>query len=124
MYHVGGASLSKDNPKKMYLNFRNNLLMLYKNVSNQSYNYTFTLRFVFDLMAFGHLLLKGQFNSAKAIVKAYRDFFDMRKSYETIRTENISKIIVPNITTQYNRSVLIKYYMGKKTFNSLFKIKT
>lgn len=124
VYHVGGASLSKDNPKKMYLNFRNNLLMLYKNVSNQSYNYTFTLRFVFDLMAFGHLLLKGQFNSAKAIVKAYRDFFDMRKSYEPIRTENISKIIVPNITTQYNRSVLIKYYMGKKTFNSLFKIKT
>ena len=41
VYHVGGASLSKDNPKKMYLNFRNNLLMIYKNVSKADYIITF-----------------------------------------------------------------------------------
>jgi GT2 family glycosyltransferase len=123
VYHVGGASLSKDNPKKMYLNFRNNLLMLYKNVAQQALSRTFINRFIFDFMAFGHLLIKGKFKSAKAVVKAYIDFFEMRKSYESVRAENISKIIVSNISSQYNKSIIINYYTGKKTFNSLFKIK-
>ena len=48
VYHVGGASLSKDNPKKMYLNFRNNLLMLYKNVTQDKLNRTFFFRYIFD----------------------------------------------------------------------------
>ena len=123
VYHVGGASLSKDNPKKMYLNFRNNLLMIYKNVSQQSYNYIFTMRFIFDSLAFGHLLIKGKFKSAKAVIKAYRDFFKMRTSFKPNRTENITKSIVSSISTQYNNSILIKYYTGKKTYNSLFKVK-
>ena len=121
VYHVGGASLSKDNPKKLYLNFRNNLLMLYKNVTPQNFKHTFLFRYIFDFMAFSHLLLKGQFKSVKAVVKAYRDFFEMRKSYESVRAENISKIIVTNISSQYNKSILIKYYSGNKTFNSLIK---
>lgn len=121
VYHVGGASLSKDNPKKMYLNFRNNLLMLYKNVTQENFNRTFMFRYMFDFMAFGHLLLKGKFKSAKAVIRAYRDFFDMRKSYKTVRAENTSKITVPNISSQFNKSILINYYTGKKTFNSLIK---
>lgn len=121
VYHVGGASLSKHNPKKLYLNFRNNLLMLYKNVTPQNFKHTFLFRYIFDFMAFSHLLLKGQFKSVKAVVKAYRDFFEMRKSYESVRAENISKIIVTNISSQYNKSILIKYYSGNKTFNSLIK---
>lgn len=124
VYHVGGASLSKDNPKKLYLNFRNNLLMLYKNLPRHSYTYTFTLRFVFDFMAFGHLLVQGQFKSAKAVVKAYRDYFRMRKSYKSVRSENLNKTEVSSIATQYKKSILIDYYTGKKTYNSLFKIKT
>jgi GT2 family glycosyltransferase len=121
VYHVGGASLSKDNPKKMYLNFRNNLLMLYKNVTQENLNRTFIFRYVFDFMAFSHLLLKGQFKSAKAVVKAYIDFFEMRKSYESVRVENMSKVTVTNISSQYNKSILMNYYTGKKTFNSLIK---
>lgn len=124
VYHVGGASLSKDNPKKLYLNFRNNLLMLYKNLPRHSYVCTFTFRFVFDFMAFGHLLVQGQFKSAKVVVKAYLDYFRMRKSYKSVRSENLNKTEVSSIATQYKKSILIDYYTGKKTYNSLFKIKT
>ena len=121
VYHVGGASLSKDNPKKMYLNFRNNLLMLYKNVTQEKFNRTFFFRYIFDFMAFIHLLVKGQFKSAKAVIKAYIDYFEMRKSYKSIRAENMSKVTVPDISSQFNKSLLINYYTGKKTFNSLVK---
>ena len=121
VYHVGGASLSKDNPKKMYLNFRNNLLMLYKNVTPKTFKRTFLFRYVFDFMAFIHLLVKGQFKSAKAVIKAYIDYFKMRKSYKLVRTENMSKVTVSDISSQYNKSILINYYTGKKTFNSLVK---
>ena len=121
VYHVGGASLSKDNPKKMYLNFRNNLLMLYKNVTQDKLNRTFFFRYIFDFMAFIHLLVKGQFKSAKAVIKAYIDYFEMRKSYKSIRAENMSKVTVPDISSQFNKSILINYYTGKKTFNSLVK---
>ena len=121
VYHVGGASLSKDNPKKMYLNFRNNLLMLYKNVTQDKLNRTFFFRYIFDFMAFIHLLVKGQFKSAKAFIKAYIDYFEMRKSYKSIRGENMSKVTVPDISSQFNKSILINYYTGKKTFNSIVK---
>ncbi len=121
VYHVGGASLSKDNPKKMYLNFRNNLLMLYKNVTQDKLNQTFFFRYIFDFMAFIHLLVKGQFKSAKAVIKAYIDYFEMRKSYKSIRAENMSKVTVPDISSQFNKSILINYYTGKKTFNSIVK---
>lgn len=121
VYHVGGASLSKDNPKKLYLNFRNNLLMLYKNVAPKKLKHTFFFRYIYDFMAFCHLLLNGQFKNAFAVIKAYNDFYKMRKSYESIRDENISNIIVSNISTQYKKSILIKYYTGKKTFSLLFK---
>ncbi|NLA81120.1 MAG: glycosyltransferase family 2 protein [Chloroflexi bacterium] len=120
VYHVGGASLGKDNPKKMYLNFRNNLLMLYKNVPTNSYTFTFAARYFFDFLAFMHLLLKGNVRSAMAVVKAYRDFLTSRKNYKRARAENLSKTTVQEIPTRHNRSILLQFYSGKKTNQSIF----
>lgn len=120
VYHVGGASLSKDNPKKMYLNFRNNLLTLFKNLPEKAFLPTFVIRFIFDVLAYFHLILKGEFKSAHAIIDAYADFFKMRKSYVLTRKENLKKTTVKNIPTQYYRSILLKFYTGKRTYNSVF----
>jgi hypothetical protein len=95
--------------------------MLYKNVTPKTFKRTFLLRYIFDFIAFIHLLVKGQFKSAKAVIKAYIDYFEMRKSYKLVRAENMSKVTVPDISSQYNKSILINYYTGKKTFNSLVK---
>ncbi len=121
VYHVGGASLSKDNPKKMYLNFRNNLLMLYKNVSESELYSTFIMRFVFDILAFLHLILKGQFKNASAVIKAYIDYYSLRPSYKSVRKTNLSKTKNISIATQYRKSILLKFYTGYKTYNSLLK---
>ncbi|MDR0332121.1 MAG: glycosyltransferase family 2 protein [Dysgonamonadaceae bacterium] len=122
VYHVGGASLGKENPRKMYLNFRNNLLMIYKNVPSADFFSTFAMRYVLDFLAFVHLLLRGNFKNAQAVIKAHRDFLKMRSSYQSIRCENLSKTIVTDISTQYKKSILWKFYFeGKKTYSSLFR---
>ena len=114
VYHVGGASLNQDNPKKMYLNFRNNLLMIYKNIPQQIFHSTFAMRFVFDTLAFSRLLLKGSFKNARAVVDAYRDFLKMLPSYKPIRKENLQKTTLEHIPTQYRKSILIDFYFRKK----------
>jgi GT2 family glycosyltransferase len=122
VYHVVGASLSKENPRKMYLNFRNNLLMMYKNVQSPDFFSTFAVRYTLDFLAFLHLLLRGNFKNAKAVLKAHRDFLKMRSSYQSIRYKNISKATVTDISTQYKESILWKFYFGgKKTYVSLSK---
>ncbi|WP_298653489.1 glycosyltransferase family 2 protein [uncultured Proteiniphilum sp.] len=121
VYHVGGASLNQDNPKKMYLNFRNNLLMIYKNIPQRIYHSTFILRIFFDILACMRLLLKGNFKSARAVVDAYRDFLKMRPLYKPVREENLRKTTVEHIPTQYRKSILMDFYFrGKRTYTAVF----
>jgi len=120
VYHIGGASLSKDNPRKMYLNFRNNLLMLYKNIPQSSYRLTFLIRYFFDLLAYLHLLLEGKFKSAHAVVEAYSDYLKMRDSCRPMRQENLRRTTVQRIPTQFRKSILLLFYVkGKKTYESV-----
>jgi len=103
----------------MYLNFRNNLLMLYKNVPRTRYFTTFAVRYFMDLLAFVHLVMKGNFKNARAVVKAYVDYWKMRPSYKQVRRENLAKTLI-EIPTQYPKSILMRFYTGKKTYQSLY----
>ncbi|MBR6035173.1 MAG: glycosyltransferase family 2 protein [Paludibacteraceae bacterium] len=80
VYHLGGGSLSYDNPRKTYLNHRNNLLMIYKN-KQHPYGVLF-IRFFLDYAAAFLYLLQGRPKSAKAVFEARRDYLRMRKSYD------------------------------------------
>ena len=80
VYHLGGGSLSYDNPRKTYLNHRNNLLMIYKN-KQHPYGVLF-IRFFLDYAAAFLYLLQGRPKSAKAVFKARRDYLRMKKSYD------------------------------------------
>lgn len=89
VYHVGGASLAQGNPKKTYLNFRNNLLLLYKNLPKQIGRKKLFARRLADTLAFGMYLVKFDFPNAKAVLNAHRDFRKMRKNYTDFPTENV-----------------------------------
>ena len=80
VYHLGGGSLSYDNPRKTYLNHRNNLLMIYKN-KQHPYGVLF-IRFFLDYAAAFLYLLQGRPKNAKAVFEARRDYLRMRKSYD------------------------------------------
>lgn len=121
VYHVGGASLNKENPKKTYLNFRNNLLMIYKNVQPNKFWSTFMVRFFLDVLACVHLLLKGKIKNAGAVIHAQIDFLKMRPSYKQIRRENLRETSVKKIDTQYRKSILWSFYFKrKKRYSDLF----
>ena len=82
IYHVGGASLNQGNPRKTYLNFRNNLLLLYKNLPEKSRTGKLFLRRLADTLAFLMFLAKADFPNAKAILKAHKDFRRMKENYK------------------------------------------
>jgi len=120
VYHVGAASLAKENPWKTYLNFRNNLLMLYKNSRIRSLIPVFAVRSLLDLLAFLHLLLEGKLGNALSVIKAHRDFYRMVPNFRHDRRENIGSRSVAQIPTKFKGSILWNFYLkGKRTFSKL-----
>ena len=81
VYHLGGGSLAYGNPRKTYLNFRNNLLMLHKNLPKKKGRRLLFKRRLMDTLGFSFFLLSGKFGDARAVLRAHRDFRNMRKCY-------------------------------------------
>ena len=109
VYHYGGGSLPKGNPRKTYLNFRNNLLLLHKNLPLQEGKRLLIVRRVMDTLAFGMALAKFHFGDACAIVRAHRDFRKMRKNYTSQPQVNLLKQLpeerVNIVSSHYLRGV-------------------
>lgn len=82
VYHLGGGTLPKSNPQKTYLNFRNNLTMLWKNLPPTELNRVMKVRMLLDyLAAFQMLLLKFNLGDFLAIFKARRAFQQWKQSF-------------------------------------------
>lgn len=120
VYHVGGATLKKENPQKTYLNFRNNLLMIYKNAPDCQLKKIMLFRKVFDNVAALKFLASGEYAAFKAVRKARRDFKAMRSGYDKARAENMKQAVTTRIPEVLKSSILYKYYLGfKHTYSSL-----
>ena len=120
VYHVGGATLKKENPQKTYLNFRNNLLMIYKNAPDCQLKKIMLFRKVFDNVAALKFLASGDYAAFKAVRKARRDFKAMRPGYDKARAENMKLAVTTRIPEVLKSSILYKYYLGfKHTYSSL-----
>jgi len=81
VWHLGGGSLPMNHPHKLFLNYRNNLLMLYKNLDRHTRRWVMFRRFFIDSAAWGLFLVKGERANAGAVVRAYREYRKMKKSY-------------------------------------------
>jgi GT2 family glycosyltransferase len=122
VYHVGGATLKVESPQKTFLNFRNNLLMVYKNISTDKLQSVMFVRFWLDYLAMAKFLLTGHFRNALAILRARIAYRRFKKSYAPIRAENLSKTIVSTIPEMLQQSVILGFYIkGKTKFNACFK---
>ena len=80
VYHVGGGTLPNNSPRKLYLNFRNNLLMMYKNLPDAGRSRIVFSRMCIDGMIGCVYLLTGKISFFKAVIRAHRDFRSMRRS--------------------------------------------
>ena len=121
VYHVGGGTLPKSNPMKTYLNFRNNLTMLYKNLSDSEINHVMRVRRFLDyLAAFETLVLKRNWGDFKAIFKARRAFKVWKHEFDEDRRKIQASRVKGEIPQVYNLSIIWQYYAkGKKLFSQL-----
>lgn len=120
VYHVGGASLEQGNPRKTYLNFRNNLLMLYKNLPESELHAVLRMRALLDGIAALKFLLTGDWANAKAVMHARSDYRRMKPEYRAIREENLRQRSLERVPERKDCCLLWQYYAkGRKKFSEL-----
>src|SRR5574344_1750796 len=121
VYHVGGGTLPKSNPMKTYLNFRNNLTMLYKNLSDMELAHVMRMRRFLDyLAAFETLVLNRNWGDFKAIFKARRAFKAWKHEFDEDRRKIQASRVKEEIPQVYNLSIIWQYYAkGKKLFSQI-----
>ena len=120
VYHVGAATLAAENPRKTFLNFRNSLLMLYKNLPQEELSHVMHMRFWLDYIAALKFLLNRHPKDALAVYFARREFRRLKHSYLPVRHENLGKTIISHIPQQMPGSLIVAFYMkGKKTYSAL-----
>ena len=120
VYHVGAATLKKENPRKTFLNFRNNLLMLYKNLPEKELKKVLLVRALLDWVAAFVFLLKADGKNFRAVIQARKEFCDMRSDFAPSRTENMEKATGVAIPEKVSYSILWKFHVCRnKTYSQL-----
>lgn len=109
VYHVGGASLAQGNPRKTYLNFRNNLLLLHKNLPRPEGRRRLFIRRLYDTLAWGMFILKMDFRNAAAVLKAHRDFKRMRRNYTSLPASDRLRSL-PGA----DKNIIVERYLKRK----------
>lgn len=122
VFHVGGGTLPQDNPRKTYLNFRNNLTMLYKNLPEDEIRHVMRWRTLLDLVAALQFLAKGDAANFKAIRRARRDFRAWRRDFEADRRENLRFATLENIPERCRFNLIFQYYLlRRRMFSQIFR---
>lgn len=116
VYHVGGGTLPKKSARKTYLNFRNNLSLLYKNLPKEQLVPAFIIRFILDGIAALKFFLEGGFHDLVAVIEAhlyfYRNFRKLKKKRKSLVQRKVSNV--------YNGNIVFDHYIGgKKKYSDL-----
>ena len=121
VYHVGGGTLPKGNPMKTFLNFRNNLTMLYKCLPDEELATVMRVRWFLDyLAAWEMLLLKRNWGDFKAVYRARRAFRLWKADFADDRQTIQSSRVLSQIPERRSFSLLWQYYVkGRKHFSEL-----
>lgn len=120
VFHVGGGTLNASSPRKTYLNFRNNLLMIYKNAQPSELRRMLVARYFLDYLSAFVFLLKGELGNFKAVFRARSDYSKMKPRFRTRREENQRRAKVFRIPEIYGRSLVLGFYLRRaKRFSDL-----
>jgi GT2 family glycosyltransferase len=112
VYHVGGGTLPVDSPHKRFLNYRNNLLMLYKNLPEHKVWPVLLTRLLLDGIAGALDLLKGKPELTWAIIRSHVAFYKLKSKYEPLARDKFYP------ATLYPGSVVWAYFVKKKKYFS------
>jgi GT2 family glycosyltransferase len=113
VFHVGGGTLNTESPFKTYLNFRNNLVLLKKNLPFSRAIIIIPIRFIFDLTALLRFITEGKYKNAWAISRAHQNF--VRRLFTKNITSVKSRHRNYNLKGMYTRSIVLDFFLRKKT---------
>ncbi len=120
VYHVGGATLQRGNPFKTYLNFRNNLLLLHKNLPSRGRVRILQTRMILDGISAFRFLYQGASRDFLAVFKAHLAYYGMKSSYRGMKNKNKypeNDVIVAGI---FPRSIVREFFLkGRRKFSDL-----
>ena len=117
VYHYGGASLDSSSPRKLYLNYRNNLLMMYKNLPADIRTWRIFRRMIYDGVSAVKYLVSGQWSFVKAVWDAHFDYRKMKQHYHTHPAENRL-----NDLPQGRINIVLDYFLrGKKRYTDVMR---
>ena len=118
VYHVGGGTLPVGSARKTYLNFRNNFVLLYKNLPSNKLFSVLLIRLFLDGLAGFKFLLQGGFSDVAAVIRAhfyfYKNWSHIREKRKNTLRNNVSMIYQGNIAGEH-------YLLRKKKFSDLKK---
>ena len=115
VYHVGGGTLPKNNPMKTFLNFRNNLTMLYKILPEKELKQVMRLRWWLDyLAAFQTLVFNGNWGDCKAIFKARKAFRKWLPDFKDDREQIQKQRSVQVVPERLPISIVWQYYAKRR----------
>lgn len=120
VYHLGGGTLAYGSPQKIYLNFRNNLFMLFKNLPKQQFKRIFLIRMILDGVAAVKFIAGFNLREFWAVLKAHASFYrNLRKLFEK-RREVQKLVIVKEHNEIYPKNIMWKFFIqGKRKFSEL-----
>ncbi|MEQ8520108.1 MAG: glycosyltransferase family 2 protein [Cytophagales bacterium] len=110
VYHIGGGTLPKSNPRKTYLNHRNSLFLLYKNLPDSICGKKILIRLILDGLSAIVYLLQFRFGDVRALLKAHRDYYKMKTLLQ--RPEHNKN--PQKLKGYYNKSILFDYFLKRK----------
>ena len=117
VYHVGGGTLPQEHPRKTYLNFRNNLTMLYKNLPREEFHHVMKIRYWLDGVAILKYIFSLKWRNAWAAYRARRDFKTWRRIFDADRHLNMKKMVQQHPLGRTQNSMIAAFYIkGRKTF--------
>ncbi len=124
VYHIGGGTLGAEKPYKTYLNFRNNALLLYKNLPEKELKPIMRKRYCLDIIAAVVYLLKFKPQHFAAVLKARHQVRSLKNKFKQKRQENMELAVTGNIPERTDFSILWRLHVKRQnTFNKL-RIKT
>lgn len=124
VFHLGGGSLAYGNPQKIYLNFRNNLFLLYKNLPDKDFIKTLLSRMIFDGIAALHFITKGEFVAFGKVLQAHLDFYKSLSRLKKQRQMLNQNRNVSNHPEIYRKSIIFDFFIKKRSKFSSLNFKT
>lgn len=116
VYHVGGGTLPKSNPRKTYFNFRNNLMMLFKNLPGHQLLWIIPLRLLLDGIAGIKFLLEGDYRDTLSVIRAHFSFYRYAISHPSARLKGQRKVKTHSNSGIYRGALIIDFYLKKKKY--------